>query len=117
MGILEKKAVNCRSVGGGAPEPPLNSGHWGLRPQTPALLLFPNVVAFVECVSIALNIRYYCTSKITKVTHHKCFGFVFPRLLLLQLVPIFTSNSAGFVGGGAKIFFAPGFLVPKLLYW
>jgi len=38
----------------------------------------------------------------------QCFGFVFSALSCL----FFTSNSAVFGGRGAKIFFAPGLLVP-----
>jgi len=40
---------------------------------------------------------YIITSKITEVTNRKCSAFV----------PFFTSNSAVFVGVGAKIIFAP----------
>jgi len=35
----KKKCIIATEPGGSAPEPPLAFGGWGLRPQTPALLL------------------------------------------------------------------------------
>jgi len=52
------KCKNCLSVGGSAPEPPLASGCWELRPQTPALLLLP-VVTTLSSSFLALNAFYY----------------------------------------------------------
>jgi len=37
--FLEKGCKIAAATGDSAPEPPLASGGWGLRPQTPALLL------------------------------------------------------------------------------
>jgi len=37
--VFEKIWKNCRSVGSSAPKYPLASGGYGLRPQTPKLLL------------------------------------------------------------------------------
>jgi len=65
MRIFEKKAVESPQ----RPEPPLASGG---SPQTPALLLSPTNVAFVECVSIIERTLFL--RKITEVTHSKCFG-------------------------------------------
>jgi len=41
--FLEKDVKNRLSVRGSAPEPPLASGSWGLRPQTSTLLLPPTI--------------------------------------------------------------------------
>jgi len=45
--FFEKTKRNRRSVGGSAPKPPLASGDWGLRPQTPKLLLPSHVVGLL----------------------------------------------------------------------
>jgi len=80
--------------------------HRGLRLQTPALLLSPIAIAFVQCVSSIE--RTLLLRKIREVTHSKCFGFVFSALSCL----FFISNSTVFIGRGANIFFDPGRLVP-----
>jgi len=59
MRIFGKNLENRRSVGGSAPNPPLASGGWRLRPQTPALLLLPTAIAFVEQVSSIGRLLYY----------------------------------------------------------
>jgi len=71
----------------------LGFSHPDLRVITPAYWY-----SFVECVS---NVkRILLLRKITKVTNSKCSAFAYSALLR----QFFSSNSAAFVGGNAKIF-------------
>jgi len=83
MCFLEKDVENRLSVGGSAAEPPLASGGWGLRPQTPALLL-SSTITTLSSSFLALN-AVYCLQKSTNFASSK----------FLQL--FFTSNSVVFV--------------------
>jgi len=49
--FLEKDIKNRLSKGGSAPEPPLASGDWGIRPQTPALLLPHTITTLSKFIS------------------------------------------------------------------
>jgi len=55
------KSCKIAAASGSGPKPRLASGGWGLRPQTPALLLSPTAIAFVEHVTrlLALDVLYY----------------------------------------------------------
>jgi len=57
-----KNVKNRLSVGGSAPEPPLASGIWGLRPQTSALLLPPTITTLSSSF-LTLNTVYYPSMK------------------------------------------------------
>jgi len=55
----KKKTVKSRlSVGGSALEPPFASGGWGIRPQTPALLLPPAIMTSLNSF-LLLNAFHY----------------------------------------------------------
>jgi len=80
-----------------SPETPLDPRHknvGGRSPQTPVLLLPPTNIAWSAHPFLALKIKQT----------GKCFAFASSALLHL----FFIFNSAISVGGGAKIFFAPG---------
>jgi len=55
--FLEKDVKIHFSVGGSAPEPPLASGGWGVRPPTPAVLLRPTITTLSSSL-LALNAVY-----------------------------------------------------------
>jgi len=56
--FLENNYKNRLSVGTTAPEPLFTSGGWGIRPQTPALLLPPTITTLSRSF-LALNAFYY----------------------------------------------------------
>jgi len=82
-----KKCKNWLS----APEPPLAPGGWELRPQTPALLLLPNVTTLSGSF-LALSAFYY---EQKEKNNYSTSAFAFLHLF-------FTSNSVVFVNGGRK---------------
>jgi len=104
MRIFEKKSWKIAAASGDPPLNPVNLRRLELRSQTSTLLLSPTVVVCVKCVS---SIEHTLLRKITEGTHSKCFCFGFSALSCL----FFTSNSAVFVGGCAKMFLAPQRLV------
>jgi len=65
MRIFEKICKNRLSVGGSISELPFASGGWGLRPQTPVLLLSPTITSLSSSF-LALNAFYYPKKKGTK---------------------------------------------------
>jgi len=77
-------------------EPPFGSGGWGLRPQTPALLLSP-VISTLSSSFLALNVFY--SSQKLQSSYSKCS--VFASSALLQV--FFFSNYVVFVDRGRKI--------------
>jgi len=91
--FLEKDVKNRFSVGGSAPEPLLASGGWGLRPQTPALLLLPTITTLSNSF-LALIAVYYLQRT----------NFASSKFLLL----FFTSNSVVFWQGVQKYFLPQG---------
>jgi len=63
--FLRKNCKNHLSVGGSASEPPIASGGWGLRPQTPALLLPPTITTLTSSLFLVVN-AFYSAQKRTK---------------------------------------------------
>jgi len=104
MCIFFENCKNHLSIGGSAPEPSFASGGWGLRPQTPALLLLPTITT-LSSLFLVLN-AFYSAQKKQVTTANVLSAFASSALLHL----FFNSNSVTFVEeeGGAKIFLAPG---------
>jgi len=83
-----------------ASDPSFASGGWGIRPQTPALLLPTYYYNFVEFISSAKCLSSYKKNKLTTV---KCSVFVSFALLNL----FFTSKSVVFVDKRMQEYFLP----------
>jgi len=77
--FLEKDVKYRFSVGCSAPEPPLASGGWGIRPQTPALLLPPTITTLSSSF-LALNVYYY----LIITTYFKIITFKKEQIFYLQ---------------------------------
>jgi len=73
-------------------------------PQTPALLLSPSGIALAS--AFLTLYAYLLLQKITEVTDSK-YSFASS-----PFAPIFHFKLCSFLGGGVKIFFAPGHRVP-----
>jgi len=100
MRIFKKSCKNRFSVEGSAPEPPFASCGWGLRLDTPALLLPPAITILPSSFHV-LNASNYPLKRTNN--YSKCSIFASSSLLHL----FFTSNSVVLLTGGARIFFAP----------
>jgi len=86
--FLEKDVKNRLSIKGSTSEPPLASGGWELRPQTPALLLLPTIKT-LSSLFLTLNSVYYL---------QKRTNFAYSKYLQL----FFTSNTVVFGDRGHK---------------
>jgi len=62
MRIFVKNVKNRLCVGGSAPEPPLASGGWRIRPKKPALLLPPTITT-LSTSFLAPEVRFITLKK------------------------------------------------------
>jgi len=111
MRIFWKKAVKIAAASG-APKPDLllASGGWGIYPQTSTLLLLPAVKTLSECVSTSAKRVLLLLKK------NKCNNSIYSAFASSALLR-FNNSDCNFVGGSAKICFAPaaGYLSTPML--